>query len=51
MSGITQIPFSEFFIYAWAYGYRGDELTDLWEIFHLIDITFVSEFSKQKQDK
>ena len=45
-SGVGEIPFSEFFVYAIALGYRGADLTDLWDSVHTIDQIFVEKVTE-----
>ena len=51
-SGVGEIPYSEFFLYATSIGYRGADLNDLWEEVHLIDMIYVNQLTKmQKSNK
>lgn len=49
--GPAGIPFSEFFLWALAYGYTREEMTCMWEDMKCIDTTWLAETAKRAKDE
>lgn len=49
--GPAGIPFSEFCLWALAYGYTREELTCMWEDVRVMDMTWLAETSKRAKEE
>lgn len=47
--GLAEIPFSEFFLWAWAHDYTKAEIQSMWEDVHAIDVAWLEEHTKKQE--
>lgn len=47
--GLAEIPFSEFFLWAWAHDYTKSEMQSMWEDVHIIDVAWLEEQAKVQE--
>lgn len=51
MGGAANIPFSEFYLYAQAYGFSSGDLIDVWQDLRIVDSIWLSKSAEKQASK